>query len=84
MRITIKVDNDKIIDIKFKSDGCQGAIAANSMVTELAKGKTIEEAQRLTDDDVITALGGIPEGKDLCSLMGVAGLHEAIKDYLKD
>ncbi|MBW1855142.1 MAG: iron-sulfur cluster assembly scaffold protein, partial [Deltaproteobacteria bacterium] len=53
MRITIKVDNDKIIDIKFKSDGCQGAIAANSMVTELAKGKTIEEAQRLTDDDVI-------------------------------
>ncbi len=84
MRITIKVDNDKIIDIKFKSDGCQGAIAANSMVTELAKGKTIEEAQRLTDDDVITALGGIPEGKELCSLMGVAGLQEAIKDYLKD
>lgn len=84
MRIAIKVDNDKIIDIKFKSDGCQGAIAANSMMTELAKGKTIEEAQRLTDDDVITALGGIPEGKELCSLMGVAGLQEAIKDYLKD
>jgi NifU-like protein involved in Fe-S cluster formation len=83
MRITIKVDSDKIIDIKFKSDGCQGAIAANSMMTELAKGKTIKEAQRLTDDDVITALGGIPEGKELCSLIGVAGLQEVIKDYLK-
>ena len=83
MRITIKVYKNKIVDIKFKSNGCEGAIAANSMITELAKGKTIKEAQRLTDDDVITALGGIPEGKELCSLMGVAGLQEAIKNYLK-
>lgn len=83
MKVAIRVDNNKIVDIKFRSNGCQGAIAANSMMTELAKGKTIEEAQKLTDDDIILALGGIPEGKEQCSLMGVTGLREAIKDYLK-
>ena len=83
MRVTIKVEGNKIVAIKFQSNGCQGAIAANSMVTELAKGKTIKEAQLLTDDNVVAALGGIPEGKNQCSLMGVAGLQEAIKNYLK-
>ena len=83
MQVEIKVKNDFIVDIKFKSFGCPGAIATSSMMTELAKGKSIEEAMRLTDDDVVTALGGVPERKRHCSLMGVTGLLEAIKDYFK-
>ena len=83
MKVAIKVDNNRIIDITFKSYGCPGAIATSSMMTELAKGKTIEEARALTDDDVIVALGGIPEKKKHCSLMGVTSLLEAIKDYSK-
>ena len=83
MKVEIKVENNKIVDIKFKSYGCPGAIATSSMMTQLAKGKTLDEAQLLTDDDVVIALGGVPERKRHCSLMGVTGLLEAIKDYLK-
>lgn len=83
MKVDIKIDANKIVDIKFKSYGCPGAIATSSMMTQLAKGKTLEEAQRLTDDDVVIALGGVPERKRHCSLMGVTGLLESIKDYLK-
>ena len=82
--LSIKIDNNRIVDIKFKSNGCTGAIASNSMVTELAKGKTVEEALKLTDDDVVIALGGVPEEKKLCSLMGVAGLQGALEDYLRN
>ncbi len=81
--VSIKVTSNRIVDIKFKSNGCTGAIATNSMVTELAKGRTIEEALALTDDEVVVALGGVPEEKKLCSLMGVAGLQGALKDYLR-
>jgi nitrogen fixation NifU-like protein len=80
MRIGIKICDNRITDIKFTSNGCAGAIAASSMMTELAKGKTIEEALQLTDDDIIIALGGIPERKKNCSLMGVTGLRSAIED----
>jgi nitrogen fixation NifU-like protein len=83
MRVEIKVVNSRITDIKFKSYGCPGAIATSSMMTELAKGKTIEEALKLTDDDVVIALGGVPERKKHCSLMGVTGLQCAIEDYLR-
>ena len=82
MKVGIKVDDNKIVDIKFQSSGCLGAIAISSMMTELARGKSIEKARKLTDDDVITALGGVPEKKQNCSLMGVAGLREAIDDFL--
>jgi nitrogen fixation NifU-like protein len=81
MKLWIKVVSDRIVDIKFKSFGCPGAIASSSMLTVLAKGKTIEEAKRLTDDDVIEGFGGIPERKKHCSLLGVGALQEAIKDY---
>ena len=83
MMVSIKISNNRIADIKFKSYGCPGAIATSSMMTELAKGKTIEEALTLTDDDVVIALGGIPEKKKHCSLMGVSGLQEALEDYLR-
>lgn len=81
MKLWIKVESDKIVDIKFKSFGCPGAIATSSMMTVLAKGKTIEKAIQLSDDDVIEAFGGIPEYKKHCSLLGTNALHAAIRDY---
>jgi len=81
MKLWIKVEQGILVDIKFKSFGCPGAIATSSMATVLAKGKSISEAKKLTDDDVIRALGGIPENKAHCSLMGVGALHAAIRDY---
>lgn len=82
MKVTMKINGNRIVDIKFTSNGCSGAIAISSMMTELAKGKTVEEALKLTDDDVVSALGGIPEKKKDCSLMGVSGLRGALKDFL--
>ena len=83
MKVSIRVIDDKIVDIKFRSYGCPGAIATSSMMTELAKMKTIEEALMITDDDVIISLGGIPARKKHCSLMGIKGLQEAVRDYSK-
>ncbi|HBH86674.1 MAG TPA: iron-sulfur cluster assembly scaffold protein [Syntrophaceae bacterium] len=83
MKLWIKVRDGRISDIKFKSFGCPGAIATSSMTTVLASGKTIEEAKKLTDDNVILALGGIPENKRHCSLMGINALLAAIQDYEK-
>lgn len=77
----IKVGSGKITDIKFKTFGCPGAISTSSMLTVLAKGRTIEEAKKITDDDVIEALGGIPERKKHCSLLAVTALHDAIQGH---
>ncbi len=87
MRLYIKVgENEKgekiIRDIKFQTFGCVAAIASSSMLTELAKGKTLEDAMRLTKEDVLKALGGLPPVKVHCSLLAVDALHEAIYDYL--
>jgi len=81
MKLWISIRSGKIVKIAFKSYGCPGAIATSSMLTDLAKGRTIEEAGRITDDDVIEALGGIPEKKKHCSLLGVLALQAAIKDW---
>jgi nitrogen fixation NifU-like protein len=81
LQLWIKVEDGRIGDIRFKCFGCPGAISTSSMMTVLAKGKTIEEAKELTDDDVIDALGGIPERKKHCSLLGVSSLHNAVEDY---
>jgi nitrogen fixation NifU-like protein len=81
MKLWIKVVADYIVDIKFKSFGCPGAIATSSMATTLAMGLHIEDAKQLTDDDVVRALGGIPSNKEHCSLMGVGALQAAIQDY---
>lgn len=83
MKVTMKITGNRIVDIKFTSNGCSGAIAISSMMTELAKGKTVAEALQLTDDDVVIALGGIPEKKRDCSLMGVSGLQRALEDFLR-
>ena len=82
MKLWIKVKDDIIVDIKFKSFGCPGAISTSSMATTLAKGKTINEALDLSDDDVVRFLGCIPENKKHCSLLGINALHKAIDDYV--
>jgi nitrogen fixation NifU-like protein len=81
MKLWIKVENNQIKDIKFKSFGCPGAIATSSMTTVLAKGKLLDEAKRLSDDDVVEAFEGIPDHKKHCSMMGIHALHAAIRDY---
>jgi len=81
MKLWIKVEAGHIVDIKFKSFGCPGAIATSSMTTHLAMGMYLEDARTLTDDDVVRALGGIPANKQHCSLMGINALLAVIKDY---
>lgn len=82
MTIYIKVKDNRIADIKFKTFGCGAAIATSSMTTELAKGKTIDEALKITRDDVAKDLGGLPPVKMHCSNLAADALHAAIKDYL--
>ena len=83
MTMYIKVKDDKIEDIKFKTYGCGAAIATSSMTTELAKGKTIDEADKITRGSVAEALDGLPPVKMHCSNLAADALHEAIKDYRK-
>ncbi len=82
MKIFIKVDNDKISDIKFKTFGCGAAIATSSMATELAKGKNVEEAMELTNKAVAEALDGLPAAKMHCSNLAADALKKAINNYL--
>jgi nitrogen fixation NifU-like protein len=81
MKIFIKVDKDKISDIKFKTFGCGAAIAVSSMITEMAKGKTLDEALAITKESVADALDGLPAQKQHCSNLGADALHKAIEDY---
>lgn len=81
LTIFIKVNNNIIEDIRFLVFGCAGAIATSSMTTVLAKGKTLEEAQKMTEEDIIVALGGLPENKQHCSNLGIKALKSAIQDY---
>ena len=83
MSIYIKVKDGRIEDIKFKTFGCGAAIATSSMVTELAKGKTLEEALKITKQTVADALGGLPPQKMHCSNLAADGLKRAIVDYLR-
>ncbi len=81
MWLYIKVKDGILTDIKFKTFGCGAAIATSSMITELAKGKTIEEAKKISRADVASELGGLPPVKMHCSNLAADALHEAIKDY---
>jgi nitrogen fixation NifU-like protein len=83
MTIYIKVEEDRISDISFKTFGCGAAIATTSMTTELAKGKTLDEALKITREQVAEELGGLPPVKMHCSNLAADALHEAINDYRK-
>lgn len=83
MTFYIKVENGVLRDVKFKTFGCGAAIAVSSMVSEMAKGKTIEEALKITNEAVAAELGGLPPNKLHCSNLGADALHAAIKDYLR-
>ncbi|HWI54923.1 MAG TPA: Fe-S cluster assembly scaffold protein NifU [Desulfobacteria bacterium] len=82
MRISIKVSDAGIIeDVKFKTFGCGAAVATSSMVTEMVKGKTLDEALQITNKQVAEELGGLPPAKMHCSNLAADALHKAIQDY---
>jgi nitrogen fixation NifU-like protein len=83
MTIYIKVKDGRLEDIKFKTFGCGSAIATSSMITELAKGKTLEEGMKITRANVADSLGGLPPVKMHCSNLAADALHAAIEDYYK-
>ena len=83
MWIYIKVKDNILVDVKFKTFGCGAAIATSSMITELAKGKTLEEGLKISRGNVAEALDGLPQVKLHCSNLAADGLHAAIKDYLE-
>ncbi len=84
IEVTIRVDpeEDRLVDVRFLVRGCAGAISTASIMTELAIGRTLEEALLLTDDDIIQALGGLPRQKQHCSLLGLQALQQAVGDYI--
>ena len=84
MTFYIKVDDQgRLSDVKYKTFGCGAAIAVSSMISEMAKGKTLEEALKITREDVAQELGGLPKNKMHCSNLGADALHKAIQDYLE-
>lgn len=83
MKIYLKVEDNIVKDIKFKTFGCGSAIASSSMATELVKGKTVEEAWSLTNKAVAEALEGLPPVKMHCSVLAEEAIHKAINDYRK-
>ncbi len=83
MRITLDIENNIIKDIKFKTFGCGAAVATSSMVTEMVKGRTVEDALEISNAAVAEALDGLPEAKMHCSNLAADAVHAAIKDYME-
>ena len=83
MQIYLKVEDNIIQDVKFKTFGCASAIATSSMATEMVKGKSVEEALLITNKAVMEALDGLPPAKVHCSLLAEEAIHAAIEDYQK-
>lgn len=82
MRMTIRVEDGRITDVKFKTFGCGAAIASSSMATEMIIGKTLEEAREFTNRQIIDKLGGLPAPKIHCSILAEQALKEALDDYM--
>jgi nitrogen fixation NifU-like protein len=82
MKIYLTVNNGRVTGATFWTDGCGPSIASGSMVTELVRGKSVAQAQRITQDDILDALGGLPEESLHCALLAANTLREAIRDYL--
>ena len=83
MKISLKIKDGKIEDARFKTFGCGSAIASSSMATELIKGRTIEEAMSFSNQEVVSALGGLPPVKIHCSVLAEEALKAALEDYVK-
>jgi len=83
MQIWLKIDSGVVIDATFTTDGCHNAIASCSMVTELAKGKSIVESKNIEQQDILDALGGLPEEGEHCAILAAKTLKAAIEDYLR-
>lgn len=84
IKIYLKINEEDIIEeIGFETFGCAAAIATSSMITEMVKGKKIEDAIKITNKDVVTALGGLPPAKEHCSLLAEEGIAAAVKNYLE-
>ena len=81
MQITLKIENDIIVDAKFKTFGCAAAIATSSVATEMVKGMTVEEALKVTNKKVVETLGGLPAQKIHCSVLADEAIKKAIEDY---
>ena len=81
MQISLRIENDVIVDAKFKTFGCAAAIATSSTATEMVKGMTVEEALKLTNQRVVEALGGLPAQKLHCSVLAEEAIKKAIEDY---
>ena len=81
MTFYIRVEDDRLVDIKFKTFGCGAAIAVSSMISEMATGKSLEEAKKISNETVAAELGGLPAQKMHCSNLGADALHKAIEDY---
>ena len=82
MSIWLKINDDRIVDARFLTDGCGTSRASGSMTTEMAKGKNLAEAQKISQQDVLDGLGGLPEESEHCALLASNTLKEAIDDYL--
>jgi nitrogen fixation NifU-like protein len=81
MKIYLKIADNQIADIKFETLGCAAAIAVSSALTDLAKGKSLDEALAITKDTIVEDLGGLPAPKIHCSMLGVEALHQAVNNY---
>jgi len=83
MQMSLKIENNIIVDAKFKTFGCGAAIATSSMATEMIKGKTIEESLKITNENVTKELGGLPKVKRHCSVLAEQALQSSLDDYFK-
>lgn len=81
LRVYVKIKDGKLEDVKYKTFGCGAAVASGSMLTELAKGKTVEEAWKITNNSVAEALNGLPPQKKHCSNLAADALHKALEDW---
>jgi nitrogen fixation protein NifU and related proteins len=82
-KVYIRVDDEIVRDVKYQTKGCPASIACASAMAELAIGKPLDDAMFITDDDIVAALGGLPEFKVHCSALGASGLAKAIMDYFE-